>query len=334
VQLGIGYSTSDGPLGDVTVRERNLLGRGQDLRLSTSLSGVSSQIDLSFTEPYFLDRNLAAGFDLFRTTRDNQSFSNYDESTTGFALRMGYPLSENLRQTLRYRLAYRDVSNVDDDASRFIKDQEGATLSSSVQQTLTYDRLDSRINPTDGYTLSLTNEVAGLGGDVAYFKTAVNADWYYPVTDTMVLNIGGQAGNIIGLGQDVRINDRTFLGGNSFRGFETAGLGPRDLGSKDKDSLGGKNFAVGTVELSFPLGLPSEFALQGHTFTDFGTVFGLDKGDTGDGVVDEAALRASAGVGVSWGSPFGPIRLDYAYPILKRDYDKQEQIHISFGSRF
>ena len=334
VQLGIGYSTSDGPLGDVTVRERNLLGRGQDLRLSTSLSGVSSQIDLSFTEPYFLDRNLAAGFDLFRTTRDNQSFSNYDESTTGFALRMGYPLSENLRQTLRYRLAYRDVSNVDDNASRFIKDQEGATLSSSVQQTLTYDRLDSRINPTDGYTISLSNEVAGLGGDVAYFKTSVNADWYYPVTDSMILNIGGQAGNIFGLGQDVRINDRTFLGGNSFRGFETAGLGPRDLSSDDKDSLGGKNFAVGTVELSFPLGLPSEFALQGHTFTDFGTVFGLDKGDTGDGVVDDAALRGSAGVGVSWGSPFGPIRLDYAYPFMKRDYDKQEQIHISFGSRF
>jgi outer membrane protein insertion porin family len=334
VQLGVGYSTSDGPLGDVTLRERNLLGRGQDLRLSTSLSGVSSQIDLSFTEPAFLDRNLAAGFDIFRTTRDNQQYSSYDETNTGFALRLGYPLSENLRQTLRYRLAYREISNVDDNASLFIKDQEGNTLTSSVQQTLTYDRLDSRINPTDGYSLSVSNEVAGLGGDVAYFKTQVNADWYYPVTDSMVLNIGGQAGNIIGLGQDVRINDRNFLGGNSFRGFQTAGIGPRDLKSDDKDALGGKNFAVGTVELSFPLGLPSEFALQGHTFSDFGTVWGLDSGDTGPGVVDEIALRASAGVGVSWASPFGPIRLDYAYPFVKRSYDKQEQIHISFGTRF
>ncbi len=332
LQLGVGYSTSDGPLGNVTVRERNLLGRGQDLRLSTSLSGISSEIDLSFTEPYFLGRNLAAGFDLFRTTRDNQSFSSYDETNTGFALRMGYPLSENLRQTLRYRMNYRQISDVDDDASRFIKEQEGNTLSSAVQQTLTYDRLDSRINPTDGYRITLSNEVAGLGGDVHYFKTQLSADWYYPVTESMVLNVGGQVGNIIGLGEDVRINDRFFLGGNSFRGFRTGGLGPRDLDSEDKDALGGNNFALGSVELSFPLGLPSEFALQGHAFTDVGTLWGTD--DTGSGVVDDAALRASAGVGISWASPFGPIRLDYAYPFAKRDYDKQEQLHISFGTRF
>jgi outer membrane protein insertion porin family len=332
VQLGVGYSTSDGPLGDVTIRERNLLGRGQDLRLSTSLSGVSSQIDLSFTEPYFLGRNLAAGFDLFRTTRDNQSFSSYDETNTGFALRMGYPLSENLRQTLRYRLNYRQISDVEDDASRFIKEQEGNTLSSAVQQTLSYDRLDSRINPTDGYRITLSNEIAGLGGDVHYFKTQISADWYYPVTDSRVLNIGGQIGNIIGLGEDVRINDRFFLGGNSFRGFRTGGLGPRDLDSDDKDALGGKNFALGSVELSFPLGLPSEFALQGHAFTDFGSLWGAD--ESGPGIVDDAALRASAGMGVSWASPFGPIRLDYAYPFAKQDYDKQEQLHISFGTRF
>lgn len=334
VQLGVGYSTSDGPLGDVTLRERNLLGRGQDLRLSTQLSGIASQIDLSFTEPYFLNRNLAAGFDLFRTTRDNQRYSSYDETNTGFALRMGYPLTENLRQTLRYRLAYRQIDNVDKNASRYIKEQEGNTLTSSVQQILTYDRLDSRINPTNGYLISLSNEVAGLGGDVAYFKTILSANWYYPVTDSMVLNIGGNAGNVIGLGEDVRINDRFFLGGNSFRGFRTAGLGPRDLKSDDKDALGGKNYVTGTVELSFPLGLPSEFALQGHAFSDFGTVWGLDSGSKGDGVVDEAAFRASAGVGVSWASPFGPIRLDYAYPFAKESYDKQEQIRISFGTRF
>lgn len=332
LQLGVGFSTSDGPLGDVTLRERNLLGRGQDLRLSTSLSGVSSQIDLSFTEPYFLDRNLAAGFDVFRTTRDNQDFSSYDETNTGFALRMGYPLRDNLRQTLRYRLAYREVTNVDDDASRFIRDQEGATLTSSVQQILNYDRLDSRINPTDGYLISLSNEVAGLGGDVAYFKTVLSANWYYPVTDSMVLNIGGNAGNIFGLGEDVRINDRFFLGGNSFRGFATAGLGPRDLSSDDEDALGGKNYVSGTIELSFPLGLPSEFALQGHAFTDLGTVWGLD--EEGEGIVDDAALRGSAGVGVSWASPFGPIRVDYGYPFMKRDYDETEQIKISFGTRF
>lgn len=328
--LGAGFSSTDGPLGNVSLRERNFLGRGQDIRFSTSISGVSSEFDISFTEPYFMGREVAAGFDLFHTTRDNQSSSSYSETNTGFALRLGYPLSETVRQTLRYRLALRSVEDVPNDASVYIKEQEGEVLTSAIASTISWDERDSKINPTDGFVVSMTNELAGLGGDVHYFKTVVNADWYYPITDSWIVNVGVQGGYIYGIGEDVRISDRFFVGGQNMRGFATGGIGPRDLDTGD--ALGGNAYAIGTLETLFPVGLPDDFGIKGRAFTEFGTLFGADV--TGGNIVDEPALRLSAGVGISWDSPFGPVKLDFAIPILKEDYDETEEFRFSFGTSF
>jgi outer membrane protein insertion porin family len=332
--LGGGYSTTDGPLGNVTLRERNLLGNGQDLRISAQISGIQSEVDLSFTEPYFLDRDLAAGFDLFYVTSDNQSFSSYDIENAGFALRAGYPLSENLRQTVRYRFARRDVENIPDSASRFIRFSEGVTYTSAIQQGLIYDRLDSRIDPRDGYVATLTTEFAGLGGTSRYLKVLASADWYYPVWDDVILNVGVAGGSIYGLGTDVDLADRFFIGGDDFRGFANGGIGPRDTGKdSNNDALGAENYYLGTVELTFPLGLPTEFALKGRAFTDFGSAFGNPYDDK-KGVVDSSALRASAGLGLTWGSPFGPIRIDYGFPFLKQEDDETQAFRFSFGTSF
>ncbi len=333
LSLGAGYSTVDGILGDVTLRERNFLGRGQDLRLTARLSFTSQEFDLSFTEPYFMDRNVSAGFDLFRITRDRQDVSSYDEFTVGFGLRMGYPLSEHWRQTLRYSLFQRTIENVDSGASLLIREQEGTTLNSSVGQQLTFDNLDSRIDPTSGQLVRFGVDLAGLGGDVHYVRTTLAANAYFPIwTNDLVLGVSGEVGHVAGLGESVRINDRFFVGGTNMRGFERGGLGPRD--GVTGDSLGGNTYGVGTVELTFPLGLPEELGIRGRTFTDVGTVTSVDDVPAGVEVQDTGALRVAVGAGVSWSSPFGPIRLDLAYPVMREDFDRTQAFRFSFGTRF
>ncbi len=332
LSVGAGFSTADGPLADFRIRERNLLGKGQDLTLATTIAGRRTEFDLSFTEPYFMDRDISAGVDLFHITRDQQDVSSFDQKRTGGGLRMGYPLSENLRQTWRYRIEQNEIDNVDEDASRFIKDQEGSRFTSAISQRLAYDDLDSKLFPTDGYSLWLDTEFAGLGGDAKYVSGKTGAAYYYPVSKGWVFNLLGEAGAIQGvMDEKVRINERYFLGNNTFRGFERSGIGPRDEATDD--ALGGNYFYRGTAELTFPLGFPEEMGIAGHLFNDIGSLWDIEDGNQ-VGVQDEASLRASAGIGASWRSPFGPVRIDVAQPYIKEDFDKKELFRFSFGTRF
>ncbi|NBX65688.1 MAG: outer membrane protein assembly factor BamA [Proteobacteria bacterium] len=331
ISLGAGFSTSEGPLADFGIKERNFLGKGQELAFSTAVSGERTEFDVSFTEPYFLDRDLSAGIDAFHTTRDLQSESSYDQKRTGGALRIGYPLSQNLRQTLRYRLENNNIENVEADASRFIREQEGERLTSAFSQRLVYDTRDSALYPTRGFTSWLDAEFAGLGGDAEYISGKIGTNAYYPITKDWILNGLIETGAISGWGDDdTRINERFFIGGNSLRGFSNSGIGPRDIGTDD--ALGGNLFYRGSVEMSFPLGLPEELGVKGHAFNDFGSLWSIDETDVR--IVDENTLRMAAGLGVSWRSPFGPIRLDYAEPYVSEDYDKEEKFRFSFGTRF
>ncbi len=332
LSIGAGFSTNDGPLADLRIRERNLLGKGQDLLLSTTIAGERTQVDLSFTEPYLFDRDLAAGIDLFHVTRDLQEESSFDQTRTGGALRTSYPLSENWRQTLRYSFESNDITDVDSDASRFIRDQEGKRTTSAISQRLFYDTRDSSILTTSGTTYWLDTELAGLGGDAKYVSAKTGASYFRPVvSDNVILNVLGEVGAIQGFSDsDVEINERFFLGGNTLRGFERSGVGPRD--SDTADALGGNFFYRGSVEMSFPIGLPKELGIKGHTFSDFGSLWDID--ETGVDIDEENSLRATAGVGISWRSPFGPIRVDLAVPYLKEDFDEEENFRFDFGTRF
>lgn len=344
IQLGAGYSTTDGALLDFSIRQRNLLGRGQDLRLSTLLSSRSFEIDLSFTEPYFLDRDLAAGIDLFRIVRDDRDTISYNLESTGVVLRASYPLSDRLRQRLSYTLAENKIERVFFNASRFIRDQTGSSLTSSIEQQLIYDARNSRLRPTDGYFFLLSTQFAGIGGDVRYIKNRLQGGTYWNVYSDWVLSLTSEIGHVAGLGKDVRINDRFYLGGDTLRGFEPGGVGPRAflldtqgnvLENVSGEALGGKIFSRASLELTLPLGLPEELGVTAHAFTDAGTL--TDSGQTaaaGELFRDDASIRWTAGVGVSWQSPFGPIRIDLAYPIMKEEYDRKEQFRFSFGTRF
>ena len=330
ISLGAGFSSFDGPLADFSIRERNFLGKGQDVRLAAQLSGRRQEFDLSFTEPYFLERDLSAGVDLFHITTDFQDESSFDETTTGFGVRFGYDLGLDLRQSVRYRLETSEITDVAASASRFIREQEGSRTLSMVGQDLVYDKRNSRLNPTDGYMLRLGTDLAGLGGDTFFVRGRAGAQYYYPIANQVVLSASTEVGAIYGIGDDVDIQDRFFIGGETLRGFATSGIGPRDIVTDD--ALGGNLFARGSLELSLPIGLPEELGFLGHLFTDVGTLTDIDA--SGADIVDEASPRVSVGVGVSWQSPFGPIRVDVALPVVKEDFDDTESFRFSFGTRF
>lgn len=334
LSVGAGFSTTEGPLGDIRIRERNLLGKGQDLQLATTVSGRRQQFDVSFTEPYFLDRNLAAGFDLFSIERDYQRESSFDQKRQGGALRLGYPLAENTRQDLHYRLENNEISNVDPLASFYIRDQEGTRVTSEIGHTITYDKRNSKLTPTDGYIMSVSNDVAGVGGDARYLANKLKGGVYVPLDDDSkwIFSTGAEAGYIIGLGQDVTINNRYFLGGSTLRGFDNAGIGPRDTNTGD--ALGGNRYLKGNMELTTPIGLAKETGVNAHFFTEAGTLGQVDTASSTPNLRDEDALRLSVGTGLSWRSPLGPLRGDIAFPLFKEDYDETRFFNFAFGTRF
>jgi len=335
ISVGAGFSSTDGPLGDFSISEHNFMGQGQDARLGATISGRTRQIDTSFTEPYFLDRDLSAGGDIFYSQTNNQDLSSYNTSSEGFTLRMGYPLSQELRQRLNYSFHHDTISDVPSDASLYIVDQQGAATTSSVGQELDYDTRDSKLDPTLGFITHLNTDVAGAGGSRKWFRAKIGGTQYYPLADKWVLSGTAEVGQIWGIDGPTKINERFFLGGDTLRGFEYAGIGPRDVTSGNQDALGGNRFSRGSLELATPLPVPDEFGLKGHIFVDGGTLGQSDEQlIPGHFFENGESLHLSSGVGVSWASPFGLVRLDYAEPILYETYDKIEHIHFSFGTTF
>jgi outer membrane protein insertion porin family len=331
VTIGAGFSSTDGVLGDFGISEKNLLGRGQELRTRLTAAARRKQIELGFTEPYFLDRDISAGFDIYRTKQDFLQESSYDMDTKGINLRSSYALQEKLQHSVTYSLRENNVTDVRADASTYIKEQVGKNVNSSIGQSFAYDDRNNKLDPSKGYYFSISQEFAGLGGDSRYLKHVVKASYYYPITTKWRTSIMGSAGYIFGIGgRDVRINDRFFVGGDDLRGFRNAGIGPRDIATRD--ALGGNAYYTGTAELKFPLGLPEELGITGAVFSDIGSLWKID--NIRAGVFDDSSMRVSAGVGIAWASPFGPIRIDFAHALVKQDADLTENIRFSFGTRF
>lgn len=331
VTLGGGFSTTSGALAEIGIQERNLLGLGQTLRLNVSVAQKRNDLDLSFTEPYFLGREVAAGFDVFRTTQDLQDSSSFDREATGASLRLGYPITERLSQSWRYKFNKSKIDDIAVDASPFVRSEQGSRIISEVSSTLVYDTRDSKILPTKGYMTSLRVSYAGVGGPTKYLRSTLKGAKYYSFWEDWVLSLRGEGGYIVGLfDKDVRLLDRFFVGGESICGFDTSGIGPRDRNTND--ALGGEWKYSGTIEATFPLGLPNELGLKGRLFTDFGSVSQVAQSDPA--IFDQASLRVSVGAGLTWLSPFGPIGVDLGFPVLKEDLDQTQIFRLNFGTRF
>jgi outer membrane protein insertion porin family len=337
LSLSFGYSSTESFVTEVSLAERNLLGRGQFLRLALALSGRRQQADIRFTEPYFMGRNLAAGVDLFRVRTDFSREADFVSNTTGLQFRVGFPLSEYRRLGLRYGFRL-DQLAFGQPVPGVTSGQSGDFFQSILGYTYIEDRRDDPIRPRSGWFFSINQDYAGLGGDVNFLRSEISSAVYHEIHRNWILMYQVETGFIETIdASGVRINDRFFKGGGSFRGFELAGIGPRR--NVTNDALGAKFYAVGTVELEFPNGLPDEYGIRTSAFTDFGTVGGLRRRDLDEftlatGFQDSLSMRMSVGISINWDSPMGPLQLDFSHVILKEPFDRTERFRFSAGTRF
>jgi outer membrane protein insertion porin family len=311
LSLGGGYSTTSGILGQAGLRQHNLIGTGIDAGINGTIAAYESQVDLSATDPYFLDRNLVAGADIFFLNNNNQFIQAYNETRYGLTLRVGYGFNDHVSQAWTYSLIDRDVNNVQTFASQYVLDEQGYSLLSQIGQTLSFDWRDSRANTTSGFILRLGTDFAGLGGDEDYVRAKLDGTYWVPLEYftgdprwNVALSAGG--GHLYNYGGRERIIDRFFLGGDNLRGFLDQGVGPHSVaytacdtptdftlppnkagvvpaGSVCKnagfyhgsDSLGGDTIWTASAELHFPLPVSDDFGLTGRAFVDAGGLFGL-----------------------------------------------------------
>ncbi|WP_192178761.1 outer membrane protein assembly factor BamA [Mesorhizobium amorphae] len=348
--VGAGYSSGGetaGPSVEGSITERNFLGRGQFIKLSAGGGRNSRDYSLSFTEPYFLGRRIAAGFDIYQQTRN---YDNYDSDTTGATVRFGLPITDDISTQLAYNIS-REKYELDDGCdtngdgvpdgtctvSTAILDgiQESPWIKSSVSLGLVYNTIDDMKNPHEGIYVNGVTEVAGLGGDAKWVKVTGRASVYQTLSEQLDLVglVSGGAGYIAGYGDNgLRIFDQFQSSDRMIRGFEYGGIGPADAATGDH--LGGTTYFNASAEAQFPLPvIPESFGLRGAVFADAATLYG-SKIDSVAQVSTEMQLRASVGIGLMWASPFGPIRIDYAMPVKKEASDDVQEFNFGIATRF
>ncbi len=364
ISFGVGFSSADGVLGDISVTERNFLGRGQFVQARVNYTGDDQAISLTFEEPALLDRDLAVGFDIGYVRLDRTDESSYQETNLGFRPYTEFPISEDERLRLRYRISSDEIRDVETYASPAIVEDEGETITSSVGFRYRWDLRNDPVEPTDGFLTTFDQDIAGLGGDAYYSRSVARVKgWQGLFEDSgVVASLEFEAGALFSFGEDTRVNERFFLGGDSFRGFRSGGMGPRDISQVDiydnngngpyrrtrtrDDALGGNYYGMVRAEMTFPLGLPEELGFYGGVFADAGTLFSLDQtvyketapgpGNQGKTVTidDDPYFRASIGVSLFIDSAFGPLRFNLAYPVVRKDYDETEYFRFTAGTRF
>ena len=418
-----GYSTTDGALAEVSISERNFLGRGLYAKAAVTYGQYARGGSLSFVDPYLFDYRVALGLDLFYREQLANSYIAYGTKTLGFSPRLGFTLREDLALQLRYSIYQQEIqlpsqlancnnNSSNNRCSRSIRArhlriwsalprridhaggqtatdtsgiglwcysdgeaslpvrkelQSGKTLTSSVGYSLNYNTLDNNKNPTDGLLIDWKQDFAGVGGDVKYIKSAIDAKYYTPLVADIVGLIHLQGGmlNQFG-GSELRMLDHFQMGPNLVRGFAPNGIGPRDINPfGTRDALGGTKYWGASFELQMPFWfLPKEVGLKGSVYADAGNLFdykgptswaatgevnvpGCIKPTQATGIVaanagtclglqydDGNVVRTSVGVGIIWASPFGPLRFDYAVPLTKGQFDRVQQFKFGGGTSF
>lgn len=403
-----GFSSQDAFLFSASATQRNFRGRGQYLSAQIQTTSRQQDIQFRFTEPKFNDRNLAVGLDLSFTNTDYLNIAGFQNRVLGGGARLQFPLSDTDQLNLRYQIHQDDLKIdaglTDCSPTVFFRsslcDQIGSRLTSSLGYTITVDRTNDYLEPTRGFRLNFSQDFAGFGGDVHYIRNEFSGSMFHGLWPKIVFKANLDAGYIDSFGDEgIRISDRFFKGGNTFRGFDIAGLGPREveyfyetealfvtpgtppppnsiptlnadgtqvvndsgqlgytaalhdaagnlLPAKTRtfNALGGKVYAIGSFELTFPIPyVPDELGIDGAFFTEFGTVGILDTADrqrqandafTAYRVDDSASLRASAGVSIFWDSPFGPVRFDLSQILAKEKYDRTQVFRFATNTRF
>ena len=309
------------------------------LSVKGSFTG-KGQVNLSFTEPRFLDQNLAAGFDVFHSISDLSKTVGYEKQESGGKLRLGMPLTDELRLSTYYRFLRREITSVETDeavelANDGIEDGD-VTLTSAIGYGLTYDTRNHFKKPTRGLYGSLAQELAGVGGDKQYIRTIAEGRAYYPVTDTITFASRLRGGHISGWGnKDLDGTDGFTSPTDLVRGFSAGGLGPRNIETDGSfgSAVGAEAYIGATAEVRFPFPfIPDNLGLSGAVFADAGLLF--DPVSASNTVVTDDTIRSSVGGSVLWDSPMGPLRMDFAYVLTKEDYDETQIFSFGAAAKF
>jgi outer membrane protein insertion porin family len=316
--VGAGYSANENALFMAQIAQRNLFGRGQTLSLNGYFGSQTTNYELSWVEPWLFDMPLWSRIEAWKMDKD---YDTYDLDTTGIALAVGYPLFEYVKGYVEYRLSTNDVYNIEEDASYYIKKQEGAITSSGVTLTLIRDTTDDWLFPSRGSKNSVSVQQTGtiFGGDAAFTKYSADSAWFFPLPFEYVFHVRGRIGYISPMeGKDVPIYERYYLGGiSTLRGL-------RDIGPTDPetgDLLGGLTMLNFNVEVIFPI--LKTAGLKGVVFFDTGNAWesGYNLGD----------MRKTAGAGIRWYSPIGPLRLEWGYVLDRKDDESASRWEFTIG---
>jgi outer membrane protein insertion porin family len=346
LSFGVSYGANAGVAFNVGLTETNFLGRGQGLAVNISTGTSNLNSSLRFTEPAFLGRDLRFGVGAYYRTTDQEN-ARYNTQNIGFDTSLGFPVGELSRLEFRYRISQDEISDVDvgeappstnNGSSLILQNEEaqGALITSALGYTYTYDTRVEGVNPKGGILLRFSQDFAGLGGDTKYISTTALAVAEQRVfNEEVTLRAIFEGGVLTSLGDNsTRVTERFFANGK-IRGFEANGIGPRDLGASNEDALGGNAFATIRFEADFPLGLPEEYGISGGVFLDAGSVWSLDNtAGTGGPVDDGAYLRSAIGVSVFWNTPLGPLRFNFAKPLVKEDYDIEQTFDLTISTQF
>jgi outer membrane protein insertion porin family len=315
--FGGGYSGVDKLYVMAAVQERNFLGRGQDLQFKVQTGSVSRQYTLSFTEPWLFDIPLSAGVDLYQWNRE---YDDYDREATGGGLRFGYPLFKFTRAYVSYNYDDSYIDDIDQDASEYI--EEGSYTQSSVSTSLAYDSRNRAFNPTEGSSHRATLQYAGLGGNVGFTKLTAESGWYYPLFWSTVGFLHAESG-YVWENEYLPDYERFYLGGiNSLRGFDWREVSPEDANGY---KYGGDRYVQFNVEYLFPIIKDAGF--MGVLFYDTGNTFD-------GGALDLTELRETAGFGIRWYSPMGPLRLEHGSILDRKPGEDTGRWEFSIGGFF
>ncbi|MCK9171971.1 MAG: outer membrane protein assembly factor BamA [Desulfuromonas sp.] len=339
--VGFGYSSTDGFIGQGSISQDNFLGNAWRLNLAASIGGDYNNYRIGLLDPYFLDRNLALGFDLYKTDRE---WDEYDVETTGGQIKLGVPLSYENRLFFVYKYEQKEIYDVDPWSSVYIRSQEGRSTVSSLYASISRNTTDFRPDPSRGYMSEFSVEYAGLGGTERFVKTIADHRHFFPLMWDWVFSPHGQIGYLTEIGgQELPLDERFYLGGiNTMRGFDTREVGPwqprgypqyDESGNligyapseTERDYIGGVKVAFFNFELIFPL--LKDAGLKGVLFVDVGNAWG-------EGEEYFSDMRYSAGAGIRWNSPLGPLRLEWGYNLDPYDYEDKSKFDFSIGKFF
>ena len=339
LSFGVGYSSAEDFTTQLSVSERNFLGRGQSLRVNVGLSNQVQRYTIGFTEPYFLGRDVSAGFSVFNTQTDYDYQQGLELNESGIAFSLGFPLSEDGRLSLFANFVNDELT--DPRNAGLVSDRSYDLSKQEFGYFYSIDQRDDFINPSDGWNISFGQDIAGPGGDVSYLRTRASANFYEEIAEGWIFHLRGTMGIIHDYkGGPINYNDRFFRGGRDFRGFERGGVGPREVSASAADpsqgsALGANRYMIGTAQVSLPLGLPKESGVRANLFVDFGVLGETDaQAPAGRVIEDEMAFRATTGLSFAWRSPFGPVRFDFAEPLAKEDYDQTRFFRFTIGTSF